>query len=197
MLVLLVVELVAPLPDEEPDWLRSTPVPSTSSVIGVSPAALAGTSNAPTTVSKRRGFRTSHPLTSGGRHAPAPTLVQLHLVVPVPVSSSAAVTSACSEWPSIRLVVGIRLPEPNRYAERPVTEYRPAPCLISSPLRLTVIVRVHAPVGAGVARQLPPSVPPSSLWNSFEVLNSFVLFIRPASTPGDPMPGGTSVGLSR
>src|SRR5919198_1422367 len=56
MLVLLVVELSDPLP-LDPDWLRSTPVPSTSSVSGLSAAAATGSASAATAAK-----RTSDPI---------------------------------------------------------------------------------------------------------------------------------------
>src|SRR5919201_1243227 len=53
MLVLLVVELSDPLP-LDPDWLRSTPVPATSSVTGLSAAAATGSASAATAATRMR-----------------------------------------------------------------------------------------------------------------------------------------------
>lgn len=72
-------------------------------------------------------------------------------------------------------------------------EYRPAPGFTPSVATSTVRLIVQLPLGGGVLKQVPPSVPISVFGsNSSEVTAALVLYNRPASTRGGP-----SGGLSR
>src|SRR5205085_6315501 len=98
-----------------------------------------------------------HFLWTGGAARMRLPLVRCYFTVPVPLSSNGVAASACWVMPSGTRRNGGRWDLPKSYADRPVSEYRPAPDLIPRSVRLVVSVIVHAPVGAGVVKQLPPS----------------------------------------